>query len=89
MDAPGTNRAESPVVLISATANRQQLIHFMAQLFGWILPPLELFNAGPSIATGAVIPWVGYVLPALGCCVLYSGAALFFAFLLFEDRDLA
>ena len=62
---------------------------FMAQLFAWILPPLELFNAGPSIATGAVIPWAGYVLPALGCCVLYSGAALFFAFLLFEDRDLA
>lgn len=76
-------------VLVEATRNTQQLIHFMAQLFAWVLPPLELFNAGPSIATGAVIPWVGYVLPALGCCVLYSGAALFFAFLLFEDRDLA
>jgi len=48
-----------------------------------------LFNAGPSISTGAVIPWMGYVLPAFGACVLYSGAAIFFAFLLFEDRDLA
>ena len=76
-------------VLVAVTKDSQQLIHFMAQLFAWVLPPLELFNAGPSIATGAVIPWVGYVLPALGCCVLYSGAALFFAFLLFEDRDLA
>jgi hypothetical protein len=36
-----------------------------------------------------VIPWFGYVLPAFGYCVLYSGAALLFAFLLFEDRDLA
>ena len=49
----------------------------------------EFFNAGPSISTGAVIPWIGYVLPAFGYCVLYSGAALLFAFLLFEDRDLA
>jgi hypothetical protein len=53
------------------------------------LPSLEFFNAGPSISTGAVIPWRDYVLPALGYCVLYSGAALLFAFLLFEDRDLA
>ena len=53
------------------------------------LPSLEFFNAGPAISTGAVIPWVGYVFPALGYCVLYSGAALLFAFLLFEDRDLA
>ena len=28
-------------------------------------------------------------LPAFGYCMLYSGAALLFAFLLFEDRDLA
>jgi ABC-type transport system involved in multi-copper enzyme maturation permease subunit len=76
-------------VLVEATENGQQLIHFMAQLFAWVLPPLELFNAGPSISTGAVIPWGAYVLPAFGACVLYSGAALFFAFLLFEDRDLA
>ena len=55
----------------------------------WALPALEFFNAGPAISTGAQIPWLGYVLPALGYCMLYSGAALLFAFLLFEDRDLA
>ena len=66
-----------------------ELVSFMARLFAWALPSLEFFNAGPSISTGAVIPWVGYVLPAFGYCVLYSGAALLFAFLLFEDRDLA
>jgi ABC-type transport system involved in multi-copper enzyme maturation permease subunit len=78
-------------VLVDVTAQGQvnELVSFMARLFAWILPSLEYFNAGPAISTGAVIPWVGYVIPALGYCVLYSGAALLFAFLLFEDRDLA
>jgi ABC-type transport system involved in multi-copper enzyme maturation permease subunit len=82
----------SPVLVEAATAPNSQineLVGFMARLFAWALPSLEFFNAGPSISTGAVIPWVGYVLPAFGYCVLYSGAALLFAFLLFEDRDLA
>ena len=61
----------------------------MGKFFAWALPSLEFFNASPSISTGAVIPWLGYVLPVFGYCVLYSGAALLFAFLLFEDRDLA
>ena len=78
-------------VLVEATGQGQvnELVAFMAKLFSFVLPSLEFFNAGPAISTGAVIPWVGYVLPALGYCVLYSGAALLFAFLLFEDRDLA
>ncbi len=78
-------------VLVEATSQGQvsELVSFMARLFNWALPSLEFFNAGPAISTGAVIPWVGYVIPALGYCVLYSGAALLFAFLLFEDRDLA
>jgi ABC-type transport system involved in multi-copper enzyme maturation permease subunit len=82
----------SPVLVEAATAPQSQvneLVGFMARFFAWALPSLEFFNAGPSISTGAVIPWIGYVLPALGYCVLYSGAALLFAFLLFEDRDLA
>ena len=79
------------LVLVEATSQGQvnELVSFMARLFAWALPSLEFFNAGPAISTGAVIPWVGYVIPALGYCVLYSGAALLFAFLLFEDRDLA
>jgi ABC-type transport system involved in multi-copper enzyme maturation permease subunit len=82
----------SPVLVEAANAPDSQineLVGFMARLFAWALPSLEFFNAGPSISTGAVIPWAGYVLPAFGYCVLYSGAALLFAFLLFEDRDLA
>lgn len=66
-----------------------ELVQFMARLFQLALPGLEFFNAGPSISTGLLIPWVGYVLPALVYCILYSGAALTFAFLLFETRDVA
>ncbi|MFO0951562.1 MAG: ABC transporter permease subunit [Isosphaeraceae bacterium] len=78
-------------VLVEATSQGQvnELVSFMARLFAWVLPSLEYFNAGPAISTGAVIPWMGYVLPAFGYCMLYSLAALLFAFLLFEDRDLA
>jgi ABC-type transport system involved in multi-copper enzyme maturation permease subunit len=80
----------SPVLVELAAQNRlNELVGFMARLFAWVLPSLEFFNAGPSISTGAVIPWFGYVLPVVGYCMLYSGAALLFAFLLFEDRDLA
>jgi ABC-type transport system involved in multi-copper enzyme maturation permease subunit len=80
----------SPVLVQATSEGRtNELVAFMARLFAWALPHLEVFNAGPAISTGAVIPWFGYVLPAFGYCVLYSGAALLFAFLLFEDRDLA
>jgi ABC-type transport system involved in multi-copper enzyme maturation permease subunit len=80
----------SPILVeVAAQSQLNELVSFMARLFAWALPSLEFFNAGPSISTGAVIPWFGYVLPAFGYCVLYSGAALLFAFLLFEDRDLA
>lgn len=78
-------------ILVEATrgGKANELVSFMAKLFAWALPSLEFFNAGPAIATGALIPWVSYVLPALGYCMLYSGAALVFAFLLFENRDVA
>ncbi len=80
----------SPVLVESAQQRQvNELVGFMARLFAWALPSLEFFNASPSISTGAQIPWIGYVLPVFGYCVLYSGAALLFAFLLFEDRDLA
>jgi ABC-type transport system involved in multi-copper enzyme maturation permease subunit len=80
----------APVLVKStATGRANELVKFMARLFELVLPSLEFFNAGPAISTGAQIPWLGYVLPAFGYCVMYSGAALLFAFLLFENRDVA
>ncbi len=80
----------SPVLVeVADQRHVNALVAFMAKLFAWALPALEFFNAGPSISTGAVIPWFGYVLPAFIYCVLYSGAAVLLAFIFFEDRDLA
>ena len=80
----------SPILVnVTQESKTNELVRFMAQLFAFALPDLEFFNASPAISTGAIIPWAGYVLPAFGYCMLYSLAALFFAFLLFEDRDLA
>jgi hypothetical protein len=80
----------SPVLVdVASQGHVNELISFMAKLFASVFPALEFFNAGPSISTGAVIPWGAYVLPAFGYCMLYTGAALALAFLLFEDRDLA
>lgn len=79
-------------VLVEATRPGQggnELVGFMARLFAFVLPALEFFNAGPSISTGAMISWTSYVVPALVYCMMYSGAALLFAFLLFENRDVA
>jgi len=78
-------------VLVSSTGGEgaNDLVQFMARLFEFVLPSLEFFNAGPSIATGSLIPWTEYVLPAFIYCVMYSAVALCFAFILFEDRDLA
>ncbi len=78
-------------VLVNQTDAIQanELVSFMARFFQWALPFLEFFNATPAISTGVIIPWASYVVPAFGYCVLYSGAALLFAFLLFETRDVA
>lgn len=62
---------------------------FMARFFATVLPGLEYFNVGPAISADTAVPWVGYVLPCLGYCVLYTAIALLLALVLFEDRDLA
>src|SRR5205823_10869254 len=49
----------TPVLVGATEAGRANpLVHFMAKMFQWALPSLEFFNAGPSIATGAMIPWL-------------------------------
>lgn len=73
-------------------STQQQLneaVTFVAQVFATVLPGLEYFNVAPAISGDVEVPWVAYVLPALGYCVLYTGVALLVALLMFEDRDLA
>ena len=80
----------TPVLVKSTEAGAvNDLVQFMARLFEFVLPSLEFFNAGPAIATGAIIPWTEYIIPSFIYCLMYSSVALCFAFILFEDRDLA
>lgn len=66
-----------------------EAVRFMAQFFATILPFLDHFNVAPAIATDAVVPWLGYVLPCFLYAAFYTAIALLLAFLMFEDRDLA
>jgi hypothetical protein len=75
-------------ILVQLSAERFELVNFMANLFATVLPSLETFNVEAAIATGSLISWT-YVFWSFVYCVAYSTAALLLAFILFEDRDLA
>ncbi|MCS6853094.1 MAG: ABC transporter permease [Gemmataceae bacterium] len=68
------------------------LLQFVAQLFDFLLPALELFQLGPVVVrdlpteTTALGLYLGSVLLY---AALYSATALLAGLLLFEDRDLA
>lgn len=63
-------------------------VRFVAQLLALVLPTLDHFNMSTAVSTGAVIPG-DYLLQTGLYCLAYSTAAVLFAFILFEDRDLA
>ncbi|MBW3543560.1 MAG: ABC transporter permease, partial [Planctomycetes bacterium] len=65
-----------------------EFVSFTAQLIATVLPSLEAFNTQTAIAKSTIIPPAYLGLSAL-YCVAYAGAAIFLAFILFEDRDLA
>jgi len=64
------------------------IVHFVGQLLATILPVLENFNIQAAISAGWEVP-LPYLFWALLYCLLYSTIAMFFALILFEDRDLA
>jgi hypothetical protein len=76
-----------PIFMLSAAA-QFPLVSFVGKLLGAVLPGLENFNMETGISTGQFVPML-YLVMAGVYCVLYSGAALLLALLLFEDRDLA
>lgn len=77
--------------LVQASEQRRlnEAVTFIAQVFATVLPGLEFFNVAPAIASDTEVPWLTYVLPCLGYCVVYTSIAILLALLLFEDRDLA
>jgi hypothetical protein len=68
------------------------LVNFMAQLFDTLLPGLELFDMGPAVVRETPLPPTAFALYTLNVslyAVMYTGIALLFGLILFEDRDLA
>lgn len=75
-------------LLASSAVGQFPIVPFIADLVGTVLPMLDHFNIYTAIATGSEVP-LSYVGIAGLYCLLYSALAMFFALLLFEDRDLA
>lgn len=63
-------------------------VEFVARLIATALPSLDAFNVSAAIATETQIP-PSYPGTALLYCAAYAAATILFAFILFEDRDLA
>jgi len=63
-------------------------VTFIARLIATALPSLDAFNISAAIATEIAVP-PSYPGTALLYCVAYITATILFAFILFEDRDLA
>jgi len=70
------------------TVIKNEFVTFVARLIATILPSLESFNIYAALATGNSVPpsYLGY---SLVYGAAYAAATILFAFILFEDRDLA
>jgi len=75
-------------VLVQASLVKNEFVLFWARLIATVLPGLEFYNITAAVATGDMAPpdYLGYSALYCGC---YCTAAILFAFILFEERDLA
>jgi hypothetical protein len=66
------------------------LVRFVAELFGFLLPSLNVFKIESALASGIIyIPWTTYTLQVGVHALIYVCIAMFIGLLLFEDRDVA
>jgi ABC-type transport system involved in multi-copper enzyme maturation permease subunit len=74
-------------VMVEQGARHLEQVQFIGKLIATFLPNLELFKT-EAASTGTFVPppYLGY---AALYCAAFSVAAIFLAFILFEDRDLA
>lgn len=75
-------------VLVQAGVIKLEFVAFMAKLIATVFPSLEIFNTQAAVATGTIVPPM-YLAYSTVYCFAYCAIAIFFAFILFEDRDLA
>jgi ABC-type transport system involved in multi-copper enzyme maturation permease subunit len=78
------------VSVLKAQASDLPLVRFVAELFGLLLPSLNVFKIESSLASGLVIvPWGAYTAQVALHAVIYCTLAMLVGLLLFEDRDVA
>ena len=75
-------------LIVQSSAGQLEYVSFIGRLIAIVLPVLDHFNIQAAVAGGIDVPW-DYLAWALLYCVLYSGAMMLLALILFEDRDLA
>jgi ABC-type transport system involved in multi-copper enzyme maturation permease subunit len=79
-------------IMTEVTRNQYALVHFVAQLFDYLMPGLDLFDVGTAIVRESPLPPLEYGVYTLNIvlyAVMYTAIALLFGLILFEDRDLA
>jgi ABC-type transport system involved in multi-copper enzyme maturation permease subunit len=82
----------TPILTAISQAKSITLIAFLAQLFNYVLPGLDLFDMGPAVVRYQPLSMGEFGLYALNVtlyAVIYTSIALLFGLFLFEDRDLA
>jgi len=75
-------------VIVQQEGQGFEPVQFVAKLIAIALPALEFFNTQTAVSTDTIVAPV-YLGTALAYCTAYCTAAILFAFILFEDRDLA
>lgn len=75
-------------LMVKSSIGQFQIVGFVGNLLSAILPVLSYFSLETTVGGGAAVT-SAYLLGAGAYCFLYSLVALFFALILFEDRDLA
>lgn len=75
-------------LMVKSSIGQFQIVGFVGNLLSAILPVLSYFSLETTVGGGAVVS-LAYLGGAAAYCFLYSLVALFFALILFEDRDLA
>lgn len=79
-------------VLAAISQNQFPLIKFVAQLFNYILPALDLFAVGPAVIRYAPLPpgeFAFYLRDLSFLAIGYTAIFLLVGLILFEDRDVA
>ena len=75
-------------VIVQQEGQGFEPVQFVAKLIAIVLPALEFFNTQTAVSTDTIVA-PAYLGTALAYCAAYCTAAILFAFILFEDRDLA